>query len=172
MRTHTTDPPHTVHITHTCARLLIQVLSKQNIHFSSEQDVMKWAPLLKLSEGRQESSLSPTHPQIDTHALALSHKHTLHLALTRSHILVRGAQLSPGPLLFERGACRWSDCRLKRRGQAGVDLILQPSHSLGRGRGKGERKQKRSSDGCDRHCRRWPGWDVAWRGWGCLLRGR
>lgn len=61
--------------THTHMRTLTHTsaLRTAHSHFSFAQDVMKSPLLLKLSEGRLESSLSPTH--------------TLHLALTHSHIL-------------------------------------------------------------------------------------
>lgn len=58
-------------LTHTSA------LQTAYSHFSLVQDVMKSALLLKLREGRWESSLSLTHPP--------THTHMLHLTLAHSH---------------------------------------------------------------------------------------
>lgn len=96
---HTTDPPRAVR-SHTCAQLLIQVLSNRHA-LTSALHRMLWNQhccwnLVKVAG-------SP-----------LSHPHTHTSPGTYALVLVRRAeaQLSPCPLLLVRGACRRSDCRL------------------------------------------------------------
>lgn len=111
--------------------------------------------------------------------LSLTHTHThthSHLELTHTHTFVEGAEarLSPSPSPTQASSLPVIGLspEAKRPSRSWFNFTAQ-SLSLklrlvSRGRQEGGEKKK-DSDGYDRHCRGWPGWDDAWRSRGCLL---